>query len=75
MGIHELGCEFLHKSFREYLFAEAIVMQLEELAGQNDRGSLDPPRLPYWKDFEQGSLWYRASRLLSKLLAPQLVNP
>jgi hypothetical protein len=26
----ELGCEFLHKSFREYLFAEAVLAVLDD---------------------------------------------
>jgi hypothetical protein len=73
-GHPELGCEFLHKSFREYLFAEAIVDRLEEVAGQRS-GPLDPPQRPYWKDFEEGGVWHRASRELSKLLAPQWFTP
>jgi uncharacterized protein YjbI with pentapeptide repeats len=73
-GHPELGCEFLHKSFREYLFAEAIVNRLEEVAEQRS-GSIEPPQRSYWKDFEEGSLWYRASRELSKLLAPQWFTP
>ena len=31
-GHFEAGCEFAHKSFREYLFAEAIVEELKEYA-------------------------------------------
>jgi hypothetical protein len=73
-GHPELGCEFLHKSFREYLFAEAIVNRLEEVAEQRS-GATEPPQRPYWKDFEERSLWHRASRELSKLLAPQWFTP
>ena len=73
-GHADLGCEFLHKSFREYLFAEAIVMAMEEIAG-TQVGPLAPPRLAYWKDFEEGTPWYQASRAFAKLLGPTGLTP
>lgn len=44
-GHHELGCEFLHKSFREYLYAEAIVAELDRLS-EGQRGSHARPIEP-----------------------------
>lgn len=68
-GHTDLGCEFLHKSFREYLCAEGIVEMLKEFGAQY-RDPL-PPRPTYWKDFETTDPRYKFSRDLAKLLAPQ----
>jgi len=73
-GHPDFGCEFLHKSFREYLFAEAIVEELERVI-QGHEGPLEAPTLPYWKDFEPGTLWHSASRALSRLFAASLLTP
>jgi uncharacterized protein YjbI with pentapeptide repeats len=73
-GHPDLGCEFLHKSFREYLFAEAIVEELLRIADGHE-GPLKPPELPYWKDFDPGSLWHTASRALGRLLSPCALTP
>jgi hypothetical protein len=49
-GHKELGAEFLHKSFREYLFAECIVEALKAY-GRNTREDM-AEREVFWKDFE-----------------------
>lgn len=73
-GHQELGCEFLHKSFREYLFAEAIVAALEEVAGEHT--GPQPPLDRQWsQDFGPGSSHFRASRSLASLLGPQWLTP
>ena len=69
-GNENLGCEFLHKSFREYLFAESVVHGLEEIAGEA-HGPLADPRIAFWQDFSEDTVQYRASRRLAGLLAPQ----
>ena len=67
-GREHLGSEFLHKSFREYLYAEAIVETLKEY-GRSQVGAL-PERQPYWKDFEKSDPRWQLSRDLSQLLCP-----
>jgi uncharacterized protein YjbI with pentapeptide repeats len=70
----DLGCEFLHKSFREYLYAEAVVAALVA-AGEDRTG---PPPLPgreWGEDFPPGTLHHRASRALVPLLAPAWLTP
>lgn len=64
-GRAEQGCEFLHKSFREYLFAERIVESLKELDITNE--CLDFPLVEnYYTDFNiqnnQG-LWIFSRKL------------
>jgi hypothetical protein len=72
-GHAELGCEFLHKSFREYLFAEGVVEILKSY-GRKVKAAL-PERSPYWKEFDQPDPRYHLSRELSSLLAPQWISP
>lgn len=73
-GRRELGAEFLHKSFREFLFAEAVVETLKNY-GRTVRKEL-PERDPeqYWKDFEPTDPRYDFSRRLGKLLAAQWLS-
>ena len=76
-GGHEyLGCEFVHKSFREYLFAEAIIEELKRY-GRDTSNSKRPleERAEYWRDFERNDPRYNLSRRLSELLAPQWLKP
>lgn len=78
-GGHEnLGCEFAHKSFREYLFAEAIVETLKD-HGRKQQKTLPPHEHYYhWQDFDQndaGDYRYEISRNLSEMLAPHWLTP
>lgn len=70
-GHSSLGCEFLHKSFREYLFAESIVAALKKFGSEvrdlRSRGN-------YWEDFSPQSDLHEFSRELGELLAPQWLS-
>lgn len=48
-GNRNLGCEFMHKSFREYLFAEAVV---ECLRAYGEAHTKNPPdrTQPFWEN-------------------------
>lgn len=70
-GNTNLGCEFLHKSFREYLYAEAIYYALLDAAEDQEGLYKSSKAYEYWEDFELNSSEYRLSRRLSYLLAPQ----
>jgi hypothetical protein len=74
-GYEHLGCEFLHKSFREYLFAEAIIATLKRYGLDSDErlGGLGR-RNEYWRDFPPDDPRHRFSRRLSELLAPQWIT-
>lgn len=69
----EFGAEFEHPSFREYLFAEAIIEILKEYG----RGQVKsrPERDVYWKDFAKDDSRYDLARKLSEYLAPQWLSP
>jgi uncharacterized protein YjbI with pentapeptide repeats len=69
-GFRHTGCEFVHKSFREYLYAEALV---EELKGYGDPEHEPlPARAPYWKEFVKDDPRHDFSRRLAKLFAQWL---
>ncbi|HKQ08204.1 MAG TPA: pentapeptide repeat-containing protein [Blastocatellia bacterium] len=71
-GHQNLGCEFGHKSFREYLFAEGIVEALKDFGRKQRR--TPPERANYWQDFDPndaGDFRYDFSRNLSELLVSQ----
>lgn len=77
-GQPEQGCEFAHKSFREYLFAECIVETMKEHAERWSQRDIE--RLParrHWRDFSESEdgLRYQFSRDLAELLAPQWLMP
>jgi uncharacterized protein YjbI with pentapeptide repeats len=69
-GNRELGCEFLHKSFREYLFAEAIVETVKKY-GREGKDDTSGVRSAYWKDFEAPNPRVEFSRELGMLLSAQ----
>ncbi len=71
------GCEFLHKSFREYLFAEGIVSTLKEHARKQQVDVAVRDREKYWQDFQPDDRdqRYSLSRALAELLAPQWLSP
>lgn len=66
-----LGCEFLHKSFREYLFAEHIVETLKSW-GRGNR-NFKRERAAWWADFDSIGTpgLHELSRNVSELFAPQ----
>ncbi len=69
-GSRDAGCEFLHKSFREYLFAEAVVDVLKRCGSGARRGTRDPGR-----DFAERDPRRRLTRSLGPMLAPQWLTP
>jgi hypothetical protein len=77
-GQPEQGCEFAHKSFREYLFAECIVEMLKDYGRNlNEREAERLPARNYWRDFsrEEDRPRYDFSRDFAYLLAPQWIAP
>jgi len=71
-GIHDQsGCEFLHKSFREYLTAEAIVEVIKEFATSLTDELPERPKERYWQDFQDGDPRQWLSRKLGEVLSPQ----
>lgn len=72
VGSREHGCEFIHKTFREYLFAECLVETLKGIGTEIKPG---PPRAPYWKDFAADDPRFHAVQRLLPLLAAQWLTP
>lgn len=75
-GHSHLGCEFAHKSFREYLFAEEIVETLKTFGRLQEKHFA--PRDTYWEDFlenKESDKRFKLSRAISELLAPQWLTP
>ena len=75
MAPNTTGCEFLHKSFREYLFAEGIIETLKEHTRQQE-GAVALHRHTYWKDFDKidADQRYDLSRALGESLSPQWLS-
>lgn len=76
-GGHEaLGCEFAHKSFREYLFAEHIV-ELLKAYGRRVLGVSKPERqnIEFWRDFDGSDERAGLARELAEALGPQWLAP
>jgi uncharacterized protein YjbI with pentapeptide repeats len=74
-GYNNLGCEFTHKSFREYLFAECLVETLKAFVKNVKRKLPTYDEEKYWEDFSGKDPHYKFSRNLAKLLAPQWLTP
>ena len=72
-GSKELGCEFSHKSFREYLFAEAIVETLKNYGRTTNDKYFE--RENYWEDFDGTDERYKFSRKISRLFAARELTP
>lgn len=70
-GNSERGCEFIHKSFREYLFAEAIVEAMKRLSEPVEGWA---PRSTYWKDFDDGHPMRVSIEEIGLLLGPQWLS-
>lgn len=72
-GHDKLGCEFSHKSFREYLFAEQVVEILKEFG--NDKRSFDLRETKnYWREFEKNDPRFWLSRRLTSALGPKWIT-
>jgi hypothetical protein len=74
-GYRELGCEFLHKSFREYLFAEGVVEILKRYAVDHPELQQERTRDLYWKDFEELDPRYQLTTDLMEALTAQWITP
>jgi Pentapeptide repeats (8 copies) len=73
-GNTDLGCEFTHKALREYLFAEAVVEGIKQLARRARRENAKRDlavRAHYWRDFSVDDPQLEWSKNLAELLAPQ----
>jgi uncharacterized protein YjbI with pentapeptide repeats len=69
-GFKHTGCEFVHKSFREYLYAEALVEALKNYGRETQ--AEQPEREPYWKDFAEDDPRFGLSRELAMLFTQWL---
>jgi Pentapeptide repeats (8 copies) len=71
----ELGCEFSHKSFREYLFAEQVVETLKAFGRGTEPFEERDPKT-YWKDFSRDGSdpRFEWSRRLADLLGPKWIT-
>ena len=68
-GKHQ-GCRFLHKSFREYLFAESVVEMLKDFARQVKAAPEGlPERAVYWRDFDASDPRHALVRGLARVWA------
>lgn len=77
-GQPEQGCEFAHKSFREYLFAECIVETMKMFGRNLTQKNVGRwPTRNAWRDFsrEEDRRRYEFSRAMARLLAPQWITP
>ncbi|MDJ0732054.1 MAG: pentapeptide repeat-containing protein, partial [Crocosphaera sp.] len=77
------GCEFLHKSFREYLFAEGVIDELKwygknptvaKVYEHNPKKGYQE-REVYWQDFKKDDPRWKLTRYLSKQFATHWVSP
>ena len=69
-GNINLGGEFLHKSFREFLFVESTVAVLLDIS-EGQSGFLNIPNTQYWQDFDESFPQFLTSQRLASLLGPQ----
>jgi len=69
-GRTELGAEFSHKSFREYLFAEQVVEVLKAYSRKVDGELSERGVEHYWKDFESDDPRGKLCERLTELLGP-----
>ncbi len=77
-GQPEQGCEFAHKSFREYLFAECVVETIKAFGrGLTGKEVERWPKRNFWREYspEEDRDRRDFSRNLSHLLAPQWIMP
>ena len=62
------GCEFLHKSFREYLAAEGIIEVLKTYGRMCQTSRQEKPASEYWREFDSGDPRYWLTRKLGEIL-------
>lgn len=67
-GRTELGAEFSHKSFREYLFAEQVIEVLKSYGHEPD--IMERPKEDHWKDFGETDPRKRLCNRLAEILGP-----
>lgn len=70
-GRTELGAEFLHKSFREFLYAEAIIEALKNYGRSALEYLEEQSSEHYGRDFSENDPRHAFSRRLGTLLGPQ----
>jgi hypothetical protein len=73
-GNLKLGCEFLHKSFREYLYAEHLIEILKAFGRSQTAPWPERSEKEYWKDFPEKSHLYTLSRRLAESLSSQWIS-
>jgi hypothetical protein len=66
--------EFLHKSFREYLAAEAIVEVLKRFVSTVQDKLREKPMSEYWSDFQTKDPRYGLTRTLGEVFCGQLLS-
>ncbi len=73
-GRSELGCEFSHKSFREYLFAECVVEELKRFGRTAQPLAERDLSKFYWRDFPKDDARREFVHRLARLLGPQWLS-
>ncbi len=73
-GNQKLGCEFLHKSFREYLYAEHLIEILKTFGESQTAPWPERSDEEYWKDFPEKSHLYKLSRRLAESVSSQWIS-
>ena len=73
-GYRHLGCEFTHKSFREYLFAEMLVELLKQHGREMTKSLPERAAELYWQDFDNGDPRRAFCHQLAQLLGPQWMS-
>jgi Pentapeptide repeats (9 copies) len=74
-GNAALGCEFTHKAFREYLFAEEVVETLKAFVRTMPDDLPERPPSRYWKDYDEADPRRKCAAEFATLLAPQWLLP
>jgi hypothetical protein len=73
-GNAALGCEFTHKAFREYLFAEEVVETLKAYARMMPDALPERPPSLYWRDYDEADPRRKAAVDFATLLTPQWLS-
>lgn len=73
-GRTDLGAEFSHKSFREYLFAEQVIEVLKAYGSEVEGVLAERKSEDYWKDFESSDPRRKLCHRLAELLGPVWVT-